>query len=168
MKGDLFIGIDPGLSGGIAIVNREGIIAVVTKMPATDRDLFELLREYANRRLPSRSMSRAVLERAASSPQMGVVSAFKFGLGYGALRMALTAAEISFDEATPMKWQRAMNCLDTRPKAARLGTKDKNITKRRAQQLFPQIKITHAIADALLLAEYCRRFFTAGSSTIQD
>jgi hypothetical protein len=34
---------------------------------------------------------------------------------------------------------------------------DKNVTKRRAQQLFPQLKVTHAIADALLIAEYGRR-----------
>lgn len=34
---------------------------------------------------------------------------------------------------------------------------DKNITKQRAQQLFPSAKVTHKIADALLLAEYCRR-----------
>jgi hypothetical protein len=34
---------------------------------------------------------------------------------------------------------------------------DKNITKRKAQELFPEIKITHAIADSLLIAEYGRR-----------
>jgi len=34
---------------------------------------------------------------------------------------------------------------------------DKNVSKRRAQELFPEIKITHAIADALLIAEYARR-----------
>ena len=33
---------------------------------------------------------------------------------------------------------------------------DKNVTKNRAQQLWPTIKVTHAIADALLLGEYCR------------
>ena len=34
---------------------------------------------------------------------------------------------------------------------------DKNVTKRRAQELFPGARVTHAVADALLLAEYCRR-----------
>jgi hypothetical protein len=34
---------------------------------------------------------------------------------------------------------------------------DKNISKRRAQELFPSLKITHAVADALLIAEYGRR-----------
>jgi hypothetical protein len=34
---------------------------------------------------------------------------------------------------------------------------DKNVSKRRAQELFPQLKVTHATADALLIAEYGRR-----------
>jgi hypothetical protein len=31
------------------------------------------------------------------------------------------------------------------------------VSKRKAQELFPGIKVTHAIADALLIAEYNRR-----------
>jgi len=34
---------------------------------------------------------------------------------------------------------------------------DKNVSKRRAQELFPALKVTHAIADALLIAEFARR-----------
>jgi hypothetical protein len=34
---------------------------------------------------------------------------------------------------------------------------DKNVTKAKAQQLFTQLKITHATADALLIAEFARR-----------
>jgi hypothetical protein len=84
----------------------------------------------------------------SASPQMGVTSAFTFGKGYGGLLMLLTALDIPFDQITPRKWQTAMGCL---------SGGDKNVTKRRAQQLFPKLTITHAIADALLLAEFCRR-----------
>jgi hypothetical protein len=38
-----------------------------------------------------------------------------------------------------------------------LSKGDKNVTKRKAQELFPSLKITHATADALLIAEYLRR-----------
>lgn len=55
---------------------------------------------------------------------------------------------IPFDEVAPVKWQTAMQC--------RTGG-DKNISKRRASELFPGVRLTHAIADALLLAEYARR-----------
>ncbi len=52
-----------------------------------------------------------------------------------------------FAHAGAVRWQKEMGCL----------TKgDKNVTKRRAQELFPTLKITHAIADALLIAEYGR------------
>jgi len=51
-------------------------------------------------------------------------------------------------DVSPVKWQSALSCL-TKGK--------KNVTKARAQQWFPKIKVTHGIADALLIAEYGRR-----------
>lgn len=136
-----YIGVDPGVSGGIAVLSAAGGCIAAVPMPATEQELLALL-------VPWRGESRAMLERVRSSPQMGVVSAFTFGRGYGALRMALVASAIPFDEPTPQTWQRAMQCL---------SKGDKNVTKRRATELWPERKITHAIADALLLAEYCRR-----------
>lgn len=138
----LFIGVDPGLSGGLAMVCDTGLLEAV-KMPETEGDLLQALKDWRYCK-----EVRATLEFVRSSPQMGVVSAFKFGVGYGGLRMALYAAQIPFDEVTPQKWQKVMQC--------RSGG-DKNVTKRRAQELFPGVKVTHAIADALLLAEYGRR-----------
>jgi hypothetical protein len=35
---------------------------------------------------------------------------------------------------------------------------DKNVSKAAAQRLWPKLKITHANADALLIAEYGRQF----------
>jgi crossover junction endodeoxyribonuclease RuvC len=140
----LYIGIDPGVSGGIALLTEVGEVVEVLKMPETERDLLDVF-------LPVKA-GRAVIERvsafAPAGQRMGATSAFTFGKGYGRLLMALTAAAIPFDEIVPMKWQSIMGC--------RTGG-DKNVSKRRAQQLFPNQKVTHAIADALLLAECCRR-----------
>ena len=140
-----YIGIDPGKGGGIAALEDDGIVALVGRMPETDQDVLDML-QYA--RGDAALGVHAVLEFVRSSPQMGVVSAFTFGCGYGGLRMALAAAGIPYDEAVPVKWQNAMRCR---------SRGDKNVTKRRAQELFPSVKVTHGIADALLLAEYCRR-----------
>ena len=134
------IGIDPGVNGGIAWIDDEGNHAV--KMPKTDKDIWLLLAVLED------TDAFAYLEYVRSSPQMCVASAFTFGRGYGGLRMALIAAGIPFEEITPKKWQRIMGC---RSKG------DKNVTKAKAQELFPDVKITHAIADALLLAECCLR-----------
>lgn len=146
-----YIGIDPGKSGGIAVLNDDGNVVEVVKMPDNESELLEFLQCYESSKpsglIDALPPNRAVLEFVRSSPQMGVRSAFTFGQGYGSLRMALCAAKISYEEVTPQKWQGAMGCR-TRG--------DKNVTKRTAQQLFPRVAVTHSIADALLMAEYCR------------
>ncbi|MCQ9208866.1 MAG: hypothetical protein NG712_05760, partial [Omnitrophica bacterium] len=80
--------------------------------------------------------------------QQGVRSAFTFGKNMGWWEGVLVALQIPFQRVYPLKWQTFMSC--------RTGG-NKNISKARAQELFPKIKVTHAIADALLIAEYGRR-----------
>lgn len=148
----VFIGVDVGVNGGIAAIDQDGRVVRALSMPQTESDILGAFGWFAQQLRLRNATYRAMLERVRSSPQMGVVSAFTFGAGYGGLRMALTAAQCPFDEVAPGVWQRSLSC--------RSGG-DKNITKRRAQELFP-VKITHAIADALLLAEYCRRTHRPG------
>ena len=145
MKYEITIGVDPGANGGIAWITDGK--ACVEKMPDTLQDLWELIRDITNH--PRSSLDgrkyKAYIEAVSSSPQMGVVSAFSFGRGYGNLEMALTAAGIPFERVRPQVWQKALGCM----------TKgDKNVSKRRAQELFPDRKIIHATADALLIAHY--------------
>jgi hypothetical protein len=148
------IGIDPGKSGGIAWISDSG--PCVEKMPETLADLWELFQDILtgargtneDRLYAAMLTPKAYIEQVHSSPQMGVKSAFTFGQGFGRLEMALTAAGIPFERVRPQAWQKSMGCM----------TKgDKNVSKRRAQELFPHLKITHATADALLIAEYGRR-----------
>jgi len=148
MKYETIIGVDPGANGGIAWITDGK--ACVEKMPDTLQDLWELIRDITNH--PRSSLDgrkyKAYIEQVSSSPQMGVVSAFSFGRGYGNLEMALTAAGIPFERVRPQVWQKALGCM----------TKgNKNVSKRRAQELFPDRKITHATADALLIAHYGTR-----------
>ncbi len=135
----MFLGIDPGANGAAVLIGQ-GEPIVCRFNSATEFDVADWIGHCY--------VKFAIIEYVASSPQMGVVSAFKFGKSYGFLRGLLLANKIPFEEATPKKWQGAMGCL---------SKGDKNVTKARAQQLFPQIKITHGNADGLLLAEYCRR-----------
>lgn len=151
-----FVGVDPGASGGIAVINESRRVVLVTAMPPSDREILDVLKlgwlEVAGEQ--GRSMAHAYLERVWSSPGWGHVGAFRFGVSYGGLRMALIASLVAFDEVMPRDWQRAIGV--SYPKKA-TNTQKKNITKRRAEQLFPTTRVTHAIADALLLAEYGRR-----------
>lgn len=88
------------------------------------------------------------LERVHTSPQMGVVSAGTFMRNYGQLEMLLDAAQVFYFNPTPQTWQKVLKCRTAG---------DKNVSLRAARALFPRETITHKIADALLLAEYCRR-----------
>lgn len=136
-----FIGIDPGQSGGIAKLTTDGTGYIAYKMPETEKDIWELLSTVMG-------PSFCLIERVHSMPKQGVTSSFTFGMGYGALRMALVGLSIPFETVNPQAWQKGLGCL---------SKGNKNTTKARAQQLFPSIKVTHAIADALLIAEWARR-----------
>ena len=143
------IGIDPGANGGIAWIS--GGKACVEKMPDTLQDLWDLILDIRDGGEPRQRLDKAIfgqfayIEQVHSSPQMGVKSAFTFGNGFGHLEMALTAAGIPFERVRPQVWQKELSCLTGG---------DKNVSKRRAQELFPHIKVTHATADALLIAHY--------------
>lgn len=138
-----YIGLDPGKSGSICAITPTG--PIVHKMPDTDKDLLDLLKSVM---FSNDGKAVAMLEEVSSSPQMGVVSAFTFGRGYGKLEMALMAAEIPCDRVRPQVWQKAMRCL---------SKGNKNVTRAKAQELFPALKCTHNISDALLIATYCER-----------
>ena len=146
MKQKTIIGIDPGANGGIAWITDGK--ACVEKMPDTLQDLWELVVSISLEAGTGGMGIRAYIEAVSSSPQMGVVSSFSFGRGYGNLEMALTAAGIPFERVRPQVWQKALGCM----------TKgDKNVSKSKAQELFPDRKITHATADALLIAYYGKK-----------
>lgn len=150
-----YIGVDPGVSGGWAVLDESGRVVLTMGMgdgPAVIAQQPETCRQRVSLAVGTGCEMRAVVERVHSSPQMGVVSAFTFGKNVGAILGALAAHRIPVDEVSPKAWQKVLGVVY--PKGV---PRDKNITKHRAQQVFPSITVTHAIADALLLAEYARR-----------
>lgn len=146
VAGAFILGIDPGQSGGFGLVGIARDEAHAYKMPETDRDVWDLIDAF-------RALVRfAFLERVHAMPRQGVSSSFKFGDNFGYLRGCITAAGIPWEYVTPQSWQKGMSCL---------SKGQKNVTKARAQQLFPTLKITHAVADALLIAAHGKRLYAA-------
>ena len=144
----IYLGVDPGKSGAIVAIIDDDIVHA--RNDWTERDVSDWLSDVMapdEDALPQRVY--ATLEQVSAMPKQGVSSTFKFGQSYGFLRGLLIAHHIRFETVTPAKWQAAMKC--------RSGG-DKNVTKARAQELFPDHKWTHRTADAVLLAEYGRRF----------
>ena len=142
-----WLGLDPGVSGGIAILDESHMLKT-WGMPETERDIsdvFESLREL---------VTFAIIESVHSFKGQGVSSTFTFGRNYGFLRGMLVAHKIPFEEVTPGKWQAYMGVKSIKDEKK---TAHKNRLKGLAQQLFPHHRMTHSIADAALIAEYLFR-----------
>lgn len=144
------IGIDPGKNGGIASVNDVGRV-IALPMPPTTRDLYDYIDSLCDRQ------AIAFIEQVNAGPSMGSSAAFKFGQIVGEIRMACIAAGLPTHYVSPMKWQRELGLLCKGRGLGQGDTAKKNRNKAKAQELYPGIKITHATADALLIAEYGRR-----------
>lgn len=140
---ELYLGVDPGKSGAIAVLLPYGSVVCVVRLDQTEHDVVESLRAIV-----AEQRCCAMLERVSAMPGQGVSSTFKFGKSYGFLRGVLVALQIPFEEVAPATWQGYMKC---RTKG------DKNVSKAAAQRRWPGEKIIHATADALLIAEYCRQ-----------
>lgn len=148
----MYLGIDPGLKGGLAYV-EDGRIGFI-KMPSVESDIWNWLTEIKF------AVNFAVIEKVSGyigEDQPGSRS-FKFGQSYGSLRMALTAAHIPFDEVSPQKWQKALGITPRDLKREETKTSFKNRLKQKACQFYPGEKITLAVCDAILLATYCQRW----------
>lgn len=151
------MGIDPGSkSGSIAIISEDGQDYQVQSMGSsgksimTAKDIFNLLKKLKNK------IKKAFLEEVKNKPGEGGNSIWTFSGNYHHLEMALIGNDIRFEKVRPQVWQSYLRC---RTKG------DKNITKKKAEELFPtpkniidnkKIKITHSTADSLLIAEYGR------------
>ena len=146
----IYIGIDPGLSGGIAILNQDGSVKEVVAMPDTPRDIYEFLFSY-------KEDSRCVLEDVGHGmPGQSSKATATFARHNGHLEMALLALGIPTEKVTPQKW---IKVYQLKKKKEQDKNEWKNILKAKAQSLFPQLgkKVTLKTCDALLIAEYARR-----------
>jgi len=93
-----------------------------------------------------RKLTECGLDKVTVTVQ-GSTGTFTFGKNYGFLRGCLATIGMPFEDVPPQTWQKLLGC-QTRG--------DKNVSKRKAQQLFPAMKCTHKVSDALLLAQFGR------------
>lgn len=154
------LGVDPGSSGGgYVILSLDGqVLSTGVFSHGSPHDFAEALREsYIG------SIAFSWIEKVHSMPGQGVVSMFSFGENYGIIQGVLSALNIPYETKSPIEWQRLIGITPRTRKNKKTGTEQesksqwKNRLKSKAQQLFPKIKITLQIADALLIAEAARR-----------
>ena len=150
-----FVGIDPGESGGIAVLCEEE----VTFCPLDPKKVTRLdISEFLENTAPMVVVMEKVGANRVYGRAQGVSSMFTFGKNAGFLIGLLTALRIPYVEVTPAKWQKDFRLFTIKDQGP---TAKKNSHKQRAQELYPNEKMTHPKADALLLATYCRRNYVS-------
>lgn len=143
--------VDPGLSGGLAWKTPKEIGC--KSMPETEGDLVAFLKGFKLSCVDS--IPEAVVEEVGGfigKFQTGS-SMFVFGRNFGVILGSLQALGFRVRLVRPQKWQGALGLGNSRGMAPGAW---KNKLKARAQQLFPEQKVTLKTADALLLLEYSR------------
>lgn len=128
------IGIDPGASGAVAILQENGSLVQVFDMPTVqilvggknkNRISPEML--AAEIRLYKVHATKAYIEQVSAMPGQGVTSMFSFGESFGLARGVLAGLGIPCELVTPAKWKR-----DLRLSAG------KDISRARAASLWPE------------------------------
>jgi hypothetical protein len=154
----LILGIDPGLSGALAMLDADGAVELLADLPIIrDRSLAWVdggeLQSLLLAAIRGRPV-RATVERVAGRPGQGVSSAFTFGLGLGSVLGVLQAMHVGIEFVTPGQWKGALGL-----------SKDKRASLDRARLLWPAANLRLAKregrAEALLIAHHAMTRRTA-------
>lgn len=144
---NVLIGIDPGVSGGIAVAtsNLAPLTVDAVKMPDTPKGILDMLDSL---RTGCDSVSCVCEKVGTYRPGNSAISACKFARHCGGLEMALIALQIPTIYVTPHKW---MKTLGSMPKEK---SERKRFIKNLMEQQYPHLKVTLATADALGILTY--------------
>ena len=151
----LFVGIDPGMNGGIAFIKPEmdSDYIKVTRCPKTVHEMARLFEAGIGMAKNNASIILFV-EHVWAFPGDGKVSAFRFGYNYGLWKGIASVNEIDVYNITPRKWQGSLD-----PPANLHGRERKKWLKEYAESLFPNIKVTYNVSDAILIANYAKECY---------
>lgn len=153
----IYIGIDPGKNGGIAILNVQNNQLVSALTYVFDESVL-ITMLY---KLRQSHCCKCTLEHVHAMPKQGVSSTFNFGMNFGFIQGVLKAYGIPYELVTPQKWKKEFSC-----------TSDKNTSIEVCKRLFPTVNLKaterckkdhDGMAEALLIAEYGRRHYNGKS-----
>lgn len=153
-----FIGCDPGLHGAIAIIYEESVALMdMPLLGSKELDVPKIMQFFYESLPPMSAQPYCIIEKAQTMPKQGIVSAFNYGKAYGMLLACLYMKGIVFKEIPPMTWKKYFGLIRA----------DKDESRRKATQLHPAIdlryKKDHHKAEAILLADFAKHFFTIGN-----
>ena len=159
----IIIGIDPGVSGAISILENKKIIEVFdmptmidgkkNKKQVNGAQVTNIIKEKLN----ENKEIIVVVEHVNAMPGQGVTSMFNFGQSFGVIKGISAALNVPLYLVRPTKWKKHFDLLKTNKDASRTKT----------IQIYPMIsdkiskKKDSNKADAILIARY---FFDSQNS----
>jgi crossover junction endodeoxyribonuclease RuvC len=129
------IGIDPGLSGAIAVLENNKVLNIFdmpvmsegkkNKRQLNSAQLVSLLRDN----LEPNKETVVVVEQVNAMPGQGVTSMFNFGQTFGAIKGVCAAMELPIFFVRPSKWKKHFELINS--------SKDSSRTK--AIEMYPTL-----------------------------
>ena len=143
----IYIGIDPGQKGGIALISESNQVTY----PYSDETLIKVLRQASEE---CENISTC-LEKVGAMPGQGVTSMFTFGKSAGFIEGVLQTLDIPYQLVPPQTWKKEFTLNKSKEKSVEV-----------CKRLFPKVNLLatprckkdhDGMAEALLMAEYAKR-----------
>ena len=150
------IGIDPGLSGGIAVLENNKVLSIFdmpvmsegkkNKRQLNSAQLVKLIQDNISK---NEEVS-VVVEQVNAMPGQGVTSMFNFGQTFGAIKGVCAALSLPIFFVRPAKWKKHFELINS--------SKDSSRTK--AIEMYPSLSNDLAKkkdvnkSDAILIARF--------------
>ena len=152
----IIIGIDPGISGAISVLENKKVIDVYdtptmidgkkNKRQVNGAQVTNIIKE----RLNGDNEVVVVVEHVNAMPGQGVTSMFNFGQSFGIIKGICSALSIPIYFVRPTKWKKHFNLIRT----------NKDASRTKVIEVYPKIssklsrKKDSNKADAILIARY--------------
>ena len=152
----IIIGIDPGISGAISVVENKKILEVYdtptmidgkkNKRQINSAQVTNIIKD----RLKDEKEVVVVVEQVNAMPGQGVTSMFNFGQSFGVIKGICAALSLPIYFVRPAKWKKYFNLIKT----------NKDASRTKVIEVYPEIssklhrKKDSNRADAILIALY--------------
>ena len=152
----IIIGVDPGISGAISILENKKILEVYdtptmidgkkNKKQINSAQVTNIIKE----RLKDGKEVIVVVEHVNAMPGQGVTSMFNFGQSFGVIKGICAALGLPIYFVRPTKWKKHFNLIKT----------NKDASRTKVIEAYPEIsdklhrKKDSNKADAILIARY--------------
>ena len=152
----IIIGIDPGISGAISVIENKKILEVydtptMIEGKKNKRQVNSaLVTNIIKERLNERKDVVVVVEQVNAMPGQGVTSMFNFGQSFGVIKGVCAALSLPIHFVRPTKWKKHFNLIKT----------NKDASRTKVIEAYPEIssklhrKKDSNRADAILIALY--------------